>query len=111
VPNADGTPNRTARPGSEALSTESGTPSAKPIRSHSSPLPSPATSTPSTDALAAAPKPAAAGRHRRSITGSSSSGASDGLSATVTPYSPAASSGCPRRSAIQPATRPTSRIG
>jgi hypothetical protein len=111
VPSADGSPNRTKSPGSEALSTESGTGSAKPMRSHSSPLRGPATTTPRSDAAAAAASPVAAGRHRRSTTGSSSSGASDGLSATVTPKSAAPSSGCPRRAAIQPAVSPTSRTG
>jgi hypothetical protein len=85
VPTADGSPSRTATPGSEALSAVSGTGSLRPIRSHCSPLAGPATSTPSSDAAAAPPNPAAAGRHRRSTSGSSSNGASDGLSATVTP--------------------------
>ena len=75
VPTADGSPSRTARPGSEALSAVSGTGSVRPIRSHCSPLAGPATSTPSSEAAAAAPNPAAAGRHRRSTSGSSSSGA------------------------------------
>ncbi|MDF3049948.1 MAG: hypothetical protein K0R87_1586 [Pseudonocardia sp.] len=78
-------PNRTARPGSDALSTVSGTGSISPIRSHSSPVPGPAMSTPSSDATAAAARPAAPARQRRVTSGSSSSGASDGLSATVTP--------------------------
>jgi hypothetical protein len=85
VPTAEGSPNLMARPGSDALSTVSGTGSVRPIRSHSSPLPEPATSTPSSDAAAAAPRPAARGRQRRVTSGSSSSGASEGLSATVTP--------------------------
>ncbi|GAA3097687.1 hypothetical protein GCM10010464_71480 [Pseudonocardia yunnanensis] len=111
VPSTDGTPNRTASPGSEALSTVSGTGSVTAMRSHSNPLDGPATSTPSSVATAAEISPARNGTQRRCTAGSSSSGASDGLSATVIPKSTAASTGRPRRSAIQPATRPASSNG
>jgi hypothetical protein len=111
VPSTDGTPNRTASPGSEALSTVSGTGSVTAMWSHSNPLDGPATSTPRTVAAVAAPRPVHSGTHRRCTAGSSSSGASDGFSATVMPKSTAASTGRPRRSAIQPATRPASSNG
>ena len=65
MPSTAGTPKRTARPGSEALSTVSGTGSEKAIFSHSSPLDGPATSTPSKVAPAAAPSPARTGNQRR----------------------------------------------
>ncbi|GAA1274185.1 hypothetical protein GCM10009609_41710 [Pseudonocardia aurantiaca] len=111
MPTTDGTPKRTASPGSEALSTVSGTGSVTAMRSHSNPLDGPATSTPSSVAPAADSRPARMGTQRRCTAGSSSSGASDGLSATVTPYSTAASTGWPRRSAIQPAASPTRSSG
>lgn len=111
APSTDGTPNRTASPGSEALSTVSGTGAVTAMRSHSNPLDGPAISTPSSVAAAAEISPARNGTQRRCTAGSSSSGASDGLSATVIPKSAAASTGRPRRSAIQPATRPASSSG
>ena len=67
--------------------------------------------TPTSVATAAEISPARSGSQRRCTAGSSSNGASDGFSATVTPNSTAASTGRPRRSAIQPATSPTSSNG
>jgi len=108
VPTVDDSPNRTATPGSAALSTTSGTAVLSPIRSHSSPLDQPAAATPTSVATAAPAIPAAPGRQRPCTKGSNRIGASDGLNATATPYSTAAGIGCPRRSAIQPATSATS---
>ena len=110
-PITDGSPKRTARPGSEALSTVSGTGSEKAIFSHSIPLDGPAANIPNSVAPAAEASPARSGTQRRCTAGRSSNGPSDGFSATVIPYSTAASTGRPRRSAIQPATRPTSNTG
>ena len=65
IPITDGTPNRTASPGSEALSTVSGTGSLNAMRSHSGPLDGPATSTPNSVATAADASPARSGTQRR----------------------------------------------
>lgn len=110
-PTIDGRPNRTASPGSEALSPVSGTGSVAAIRSHSHPLDGPATRTPTSVATTAAAIPARMGTHRCCTAGSSSNGASDGLSATVIPNSTAASTGRARRSASHPPTRPASSSG
>ncbi|ANY05692.1 hypothetical protein AFB00_04540 [Pseudonocardia sp. HH130630-07] len=80
-----GSPQRNACPGSDALSIVGPTGSDAAIASHWNAVGQPATATPSTVAAAAAPIPVAAGPHRRWTTASSSSGASDGFSATVTP--------------------------
>ncbi len=85
APSTDGSPKRTASPGSEALSTVSGTGSDSAIRSHVSPLDGPAASTPTSVATAADRSPARNGTHRRWTSASSSTGASDGLSATAIP--------------------------
>ena len=89
----------------------SGTGSENAIFNHSIPLDGPATSTPNSVAAAAEISPARSGSQRRCTAGSSSNGPSDGFSATVIPYSTAASTGRPRRSAIQPDTSPTSSNG
>ncbi len=111
APTPDGRPNRTASPGSEALSTVSGTGAPKAIESQSRPLRGPHTAIPTSDATAADAIPARSGTQRRCIAGSSSTGASEGLSATVIPNRTAASTGLSRRSATQPPTRPTSSSG
>ncbi|GEL25141.1 hypothetical protein PSU4_40950 [Pseudonocardia sulfidoxydans NBRC 16205] len=108
VPTVEDNPNRTATPGSAALSTTSGTAVVRPIRSHSTPLDQPAAATPTSVATAAPATPATPGRHRPCTKGNNRTGANDGLNATATPYSTAASIGRPRRSAIQPAASATS---
>ena len=103
--------NRTARPGREALSTESGTPSLKAIFSQPHALDGPAPSTPMSVAPAAPAIPAVNDVHWRWTAGRSSSGASEGFNATATPYRTPPSTGFPCRCAIQPATSATSSSG
>ena len=110
-PSVGGRPSRTASPGNEALSTVSGTGELNAMESHASPLDGPQTATPTSDATAADSTPAHSGAHRRCAAYSSSTGASEGFSATVIPNSTAASAGRPRRSASHPATSPTSSSG
>jgi len=108
LPTGVGRPSRAASPGSEALASTSGTPSLSAMPSHVSVLDGPAASAPTAVAPAAASSPVRSDTQRRCTNASSSTGASDGLSATVTPWHAAASTGRPRRSATHPATNPTS---
>jgi len=75
-------------------------------RSHSSALDGPATSTPATLVSPAEATPAQSAGQRRWANGISSSGASDGFSATTTPSNTAASRSRPRRWASHASVRP-----
>jgi hypothetical protein len=107
-PTCPGPPRRATRPGSEALASTSGAGVWVASRSHSSALDGPAASTPATLVAPAEAIPAHSAGQRRCASGISSSGASDGFSATTTPSSTAASSSRPRRWASQAATSPNS---
>ncbi|OLM33297.1 hypothetical protein Ae717Ps2_4193 [Pseudonocardia sp. Ae717_Ps2] len=85
VPTTVGTPQRSAWPGRDALSGVGPTGSASAIVSHWNAVGHPATATPTSVATAAAAIPARNGRRRACTAGSSSTGASEGLRATVTP--------------------------
>jgi hypothetical protein len=111
-PSQPGRPRRTTNPGSEALASTSGAGVWVASRSHSSALDGPAASTPARLAPAAEPSPvhSAARRPgaRHCASGISSSGASDGFSATTTPSSAAASRPRPRRCANHASASPNS---